>query len=158
MASPQLDCFQNAPIVEHVKPGIFAVGYLDSSDAELIALTRMRRRERAHIELTEREVVRWSVATGNCTQKVARRKVAMMRWRKAQWREGNRRCTYCRIKLVMPPHETGMPDNAATVDDVCPVSKGGDSAPWNWAMCCLACNGAKADMSERDYRRLFECA
>lgn len=87
-----------------------------------------------------------------------RRKGDAKRWRLAQWHEGNRRCTYCTIKLVMPPKRGVLPDNAATVDHKHPLSLGGDDASWNWAMCCCGCNGAKGQMTEQEFRALFAAA
>lgn len=90
---------------------------------------------------------------------VTRRKAAARRWRSEQWRQGNRSCTYCDVKLVMPPKRkasTWLPGpTAATVDHAEPVGLGGDDAAWNWRMCCWACNNRKAMMPEATFRALL---
>lgn len=86
-----------------------------------------------------------------------RRKAAMKAWRRAQWREGNRSCAYCKVKLTKPPEGKKAkaavhPPTMATVDHKEPLSLGGDDAAWNWCLACFKCNGAKGSMTEAQFR------
>lgn len=69
-------------------------------------------------------------------------------WRQlwaAALRDGQPRCHYCGVVLT---------PRTATIDHLTPTSRGGaayDTA--NMALCCLACNQAKGDKTEQEYRQ-----
>lgn len=95
---------------------------------------------------------------------VSRSKTRAKNWRRRQWNEGVRDCAYCEIRMTMPTKVerrrralqcTPIPPTTATVDHRHPLALGGDDAPWNWVLCCAACNGRKADMPEDTFRALL---
>ena len=128
--------------------------YEDSTWADLRALTRERRAERA----ARPHLVRFSVAPdefvgtiGAEPAKARRRRTAYKAWKLREWKGGHRVCAYCRCALTLSPNKP----RSATVDHKHPLALGGDDAPWNWALACLACNRAKADMPEAEFRALL---
>ena len=130
----------------------------DFPDSWLRDLTRQRRREAL---ARAPDPVRFSIqgsehvgCIGELHYNKTRRRGAMRAWRVRQWREGNRRCTYCNIKMTLPGPGPDA-DTCVTVDHKHPLALGGDDAAWNWAMCCSGCNGAKGFMTEQAYRALF---
>lgn len=135
------------------------MGYCDYTDAWVRDLTRERR---AEARARRPEPVRFSMQGDEYTGPVGqvcyggpRRRSAMKAWRKREWREGNRRCAYCRINMTLAPKHGKPTDTTVTVDHKHPLALGGDDAAWNWAMCCWACNNAKGFMTEAEYRALF---
>lgn len=142
------------------------MGYLESSDAELIALTRLRREE-ARARLTIPQPVRYSASksvefvptitlpsAGN-----ARRRSSYRSWRTGQFHAGNRSCYYCDVQMVLPPRK--QPNGyvcspiTATVDHRIPLARLGSDDPSNWVMCCARCNNRKGYMSENEFRALM---
>ena len=135
------------------------MGYCDYTDEWLRDLTRERR---AEARARRPEPVRYSMQgdeyTGPVGQfcfSVSRRRGAMKAWRKRQWKDGNRRCTYCRIKMTLAPKHGHPTETTVTVDHLHPLALGGDDAAWNWGMCCWGCNNAKGFMLESKYRALL---
>lgn len=64
-------------------------------------------------------------------------------------------CFYCRCLTQLPVGDERYP-NTATVDHKTPISRGGHKARRsNLALCCLACNHAKADKTEEEFRALL---
>jgi 5-methylcytosine-specific restriction endonuclease McrA len=57
-------------------------------------------------------------------------------------RDCNRRCVYCATPLA---------PETATLDHVCPVSRGGTDAPGNLVIACPACNQLKGDAMPLDF-------
>jgi 5-methylcytosine-specific restriction endonuclease McrA len=55
--------------------------------------------------------------------------------------ERNRNCPYCGVKL----------DEAAHLDHIVPVQRGGPSEAWNMVFVCIPCNRAKRDLSLTDF-------
>lgn len=140
--------------------------YLDYTDEWLRDLTRQRRLER-EIAKTRPVVVRFSASGDEFTPSIAcspstlRSKARVKAWRRAQWRAGNRRCTYCNVGLLNIAHKLlkGRPVDlrCVTVDHKEPVVLGGDDAAWNYAMCCFGCNNRKGSMTEAEFRALLAC-
>jgi 5-methylcytosine-specific restriction endonuclease McrA len=139
------------------------MGFLDLTDAELIALTRQRRREAREQRIvalaqpirfsaqapTPEFVPTCSIATGG------RRREPAKVWRMAQWHAGNRDCTYCGV-LTIPALRRNPPGpTTCTVDHKEPLALGGDDAAHNWAICCSRCNNWKGSMTEAEFRSLI---
>jgi 5-methylcytosine-specific restriction endonuclease McrA len=61
-------------------------------------------------------------------------------------------CGYCGCNLV---HATRRfrPDNAAEIDHIVPVSRGGGDDPKNLQWLCKKCNRSKGVMTDAEYRR-----
>ena len=57
--------------------------------------------------------------------------------KRATFRDCGRRCVYCAARLVL---------EAATLDHVIPLSRGGNHAPGNLVAACLNCNQLKGSM------------
>lgn len=136
------------------------MGYLDFSDADLIALTRERRREarekRLQTSPTIRIAVEASIEFSPTIEPTIflgriRRKKRASSWRKAQWRIGNRRCYYCDV-LTSP--DMGH-KHKVTVDHKTPLGLGGADDESNFAICCLACNSAKGSLTEAEFRSVM---
>jgi 5-methylcytosine-specific restriction endonuclease McrA len=65
------------------------------------------------------------------------------------------RCYYCRCQTQLPVSGERH-SNSATIDHKTPISRGGHKASRsNLALCCLACNHAKADQTEAEFRATF---
>jgi 5-methylcytosine-specific restriction endonuclease McrA len=62
--------------------------------------------------------------------------------KRATMRDCSRRCVYCAKRLT--------PDTA-TLDHVCPVSRGGTHAPGNLVIACHRCNQLKGDTLPLDF-------
>lgn len=121
------------------------MGYLDTTDAEMKALTRLRRAERAlallHPAHTPRDELR------------------MRAWKEAEWAAGNRRCAYCNCRLYRQGRQASFDCQLlASVDHRDPLGRGGAESEENYAMACVACNGAKGNMTEAEFRALFAAA
>lgn len=130
--------------------------YLDMTWADLRALTRVRRAEaRARLP-----VVRFSVCESiefsggeaiSCTVAgMVRRKRQAKAWRLRQWASGVRTCAYCLREVTLARNKL----NSATTDHRHPLALGGADDASNWAVACLECNRAKADMTEAEFRAL----
>lgn len=111
------------------------MGYLETTDAELFALTRVRRQEARA----------WRAA--NRLEPVERLLLAHI-WKEAQWDDGNRTCFYCEVELV----RTKGDKRRFSVDHVRPRCDGGADHPLNFVMCCWLCNQMKASLSEWRFR------
>lgn len=134
--------------------------YLDSSDAALIALTRQRRAELAE-RRARPQPIRFTASEPSsefvvaCLPANGRDSKRSRAWRRAQWKAGNRDCTYCHCRMIAA--HLGRPaPNMATVDHREPVVAGGDDAAWNWAMACWLCNNRKGAMTEAEFRALLD--
>lgn len=159
------------------------MGYLDSSDAELIALTRLRREQRAKrgndprfliqrealeaFRYGTRNTIRYSTdRSAEFAPKIApaslgnsRRRSSYRGWRTGQFHAGNRWCHYCEVKMTLPLRKREgyvCSPITATVDHRTPLSRFGADDPSNWVMCCSACNNKKADMTEEEFRAFME--
>lgn len=120
------------------------MGYLDTTDAEIFALTRLRRAEaKARRIAALPEPVRYS--------KRERDIHAVRAWREAQWSAGVRCCGYCGGGMQ---HAHGRPDSI-TVDHREPWALGGADDPSNWIVACYTCNQAKGEMAEAEFRGLL---
>lgn len=133
------------------------MGYLDYSDADIIALTRQRRAEAK----ARPPVVRFSVKGAEFKPAIevfnvtTRRKTAAKAWRIAQWQSGNRHCYYCEIRMLPVPKK-GLPGPlCVTVDHKEPLILGGDDAAWNWVLACWQCNNDKGALTEAEFRQVM---
>lgn len=122
------------------------MGYLDeTTDADLFALTRLRRAERAAAAPPPPQFLR-----------TPRNEAQMRAWKDAEWAAGNRRCAYCNARLyrqsAVIPFDCPL---LASVDHRHPLGRGGEDEPWNYAMACVECNNAKGDMLEEEFVALF---
>lgn len=131
------------------------MGFCDHTDEEIFALTRARRRELAE-RRARPQPVRFAalcvetVEAIPCVPATGRDREAANAWRNAQWRAGNRACSYC-IHTLAAVRPGPAPHNMATVDHREPVATGGDDAAWNWTMACYLCNQIKGKMPEAEY-------
>lgn len=126
------------------------MGFLDTTDAEIIALTRQRRREaQARRIAALPPPIRFTVLDGTLCR-LRDRGLARI-WRMQRWREGNRSCAYCGVKTV---RQRGLP-TSGTVDHKDPLSDGGADGPWNWAVACWLCNNRKGVLPEAVFRALL---
>jgi 5-methylcytosine-specific restriction endonuclease McrA len=82
------------------------------------------------------------------------RSPASKRWRLRQWHEGNRRCSYCTVKLTPAKKDGQCTETTATVDHAQPLALGGLDMALNWLMCCWRCNNEKGAMTEAEFRAL----
>lgn len=128
--------------------------YLDTSWADLRALTREKRAARRP------EPMRFSVAEAGAEFvavvsriKPRRRKRAAARWLADQWASGVHHCGYCGCGLSRLPNRL----NCATVDHREPWlgGAGGPDHPCNWLVACLECNRLKGPMREAEFRALL---
>lgn len=158
------------------------MGFCDTTDAEVIALTLERRRgelltaymaepmdqekvqrayQRLHGHSMPVEPVRFSMTGGDefapaiaIMHISTRRKTAAKAWRIRQWQSGNRDCYYCKVRMERVPRK-GLPGPlCVTVDHKEPLVLGGDDAPWNWVLACWSCNNKKGALTEAEYRLL----
>jgi 5-methylcytosine-specific restriction endonuclease McrA len=61
-------------------------------------------------------------------------------------------CYYCRCLTQLPTGDERC-SHTATIDHKTPISKGGRKASMaNLALCCYACNQAKGDSTEEEFR------
>lgn len=159
------------------------MGFLDTTDAEMISLAYERRRgellavhmaepmdlakvqrayQRLHGHPLPTEPVRFSARGDEFTPSISvvplssRRKGASKAWRRAQWASGNRNCYYCSLKMEPIPKNQDLGPLCVTVDHKEPLVAGGDDAPWNWALGCWLCNNRKGQMSEAEFRALLD--
>ena len=69
-------------------------------------------------------------------------------------------CTFCDRRLVMPPGKRGakfkLTDQTATRDHAIPRSRGGTLAPENTLLACRACNEAKSNMTDLEFRSFLK--
>lgn len=138
--------------------------YLESSDADLIALTRLRRAERRHtlVEQTpclriaaEHRSTEFRIHIAEPGASANRSKARMQAWRRRMWKAGVRACRYCREQMTKIPKFGPPPPSSVTVDHVEPLSAGGRDEASNYAMCCSRCNNRKGSMSESEYRSVL---
>lgn len=137
-------------------------GYLDTSDAEIIALTRQRRAEAA----ARRELVRLAheglsfPAVAHQVQQEVEAAwrdrestwgVPHLEWKREQWEAGNRHCGYCGCRTTREPNAP----QTCTVDHRKPRAFGGRDVPDNWIIACSGCNSRKGLMSEANFRLLL---
>lgn len=137
------------------------MGYLDSSDGEIIALTRERRLEavqRRLEALSAHEGLSFPVIQRQVQDEVeaAWREVderwpLHARWKRDQWDAGNRHCGYCGMRMTRDPNTP----RTCTVDHRKPRAFGGLEVLENWIMACNLCNGRKGLMSEHAFRMLL---
>lgn len=131
------------------------MGFMDMTDAEMRALTRLRRleaRERRPVVRYAGPSVEYEGAvlafpesrTGRSSSKRYRG------WKVREWTAGRRHCAYCGTGMQL---KQGF-SNSFTVDHKEPVTLGGDDEPWNWAGACLECNGKKGSLTEGEFRAL----
>lgn len=139
--------------------------YLDTSWADLRALTRARRAEAHAARLAALPAsVRFSVIAGGLQAlearmpdgfypRVRRNKRAAAKWLALQQEAGVDACGYCGTGLTWVKDRL----NSATVDHREPWlgGSGGADDPSNWLVACLACNRAKGCMPEAVFRRLL---
>lgn len=134
--------------------------YEESSDAQLIALTRLRRAERRAtlVEQTpclriaaEHRSTEFRLHIAEPSSSANRSKARMQAWRRRMWKAGVRACRYCREQLTKIPRFGTPPPTSVTVDHVVPLSDNGLDDPSNYAMCCSRCNNRKGSMSEAEY-------
>lgn len=138
------------------------MGYLDTTDAEMYALTRLRRAEAA----ARRERARLAhegLSFPAIAQPVQQEIEAAWRdrestfgaphliWKRDQWDAGNRHCGYCGVRTTKDPNTP----RTCTVDHRKPRAFGGLETPENWIMACLLCNNRKGLMSEANFRLLL---
>lgn len=138
--------------------------YEESSDAQLIALTRLRRAERriTLVEQTPCLRVTASAKTAEFHQRCAppttssnRRRSAMQSWRKRMWKAGVRACHYCHGQMSKIPKHGDPGPSSVTVDHRVPLSDNGADHELNWVMCCSRCNNRKGSLSEDEFRAVL---
>lgn len=140
------------------------MSYLDSSDAQLIALTRLRRAEAlvikdqrrlAHENLEFPTI--WKVDL-DPIESAWREPVPVYSWgwppphvvwKRDQWERGNRWCGYCRAQMTLKPNV----DDTCTVDHRKPRALGGKDEEANWILACSWCNTRKGVMTEEEFRK-----
>lgn len=137
------------------------MGFLDTTDAEMIALTRQRRREAAarreayraaHEVLSFPAVLRSTqdqIEAAWRTLEPVRYNPPHVVWKNEQWVLGVRNCGYCTIRMTRTPN---VP-RTCTVDHRKARAFGGTDEPRNWIMSCLDCNTRKGTMSEAQFRQ-----
>lgn len=134
--------------------------YLDSSDAQLIALTRLRRSQRPPTDTCLRIVASAKTAEfhARCDSSGSsstRRRSAMQSWRKRQWKAGVRSCFYCRGQTTRIPKHGSPGPSSVTVDHRVALANGGADHELNWVMCCSRCNNRKGSLSEDEFRSVL---
>lgn len=80
---------------------------------------------------------------GEASGDMASKSAARRAWRVARGKF-DPRCDYCGI--VTSEHVAETHPQRATVEDIVPLSKGGNNNRSNWALACSACNQAKGDL------------
>jgi 5-methylcytosine-specific restriction endonuclease McrA len=140
------------------------MGYCDFSDAELRALTRLRRREAAERRLAEiaaRPIRRFSVLyqlaepadpeplDGEERRRSprSRRSKIMQGFKLRAWESGVRNCCYCAVAMTL---RLALPETA-TCEHRLPRSRGGADEDHNFALSCSRCNNAKGNMTEGEF-------
>ena len=131
------------------------MGYCDHTDAEIRALTRQRRDEARLRRLAAlAQPLRFSGGSVEFRREISgagavvRSKSAATSFRRRMWKAGVRACFYCQGLMT---GNIGKPSKC-TVDHREPLSRGGADHESNWVLACLSCNGAKADMTEAEFR------
>lgn len=142
------------------------MGYLDFSDAELRALTRLRRAElKARRDAARPETIRYSAKNMDPVEFVpvisatvggpSRQKGRYKAWRNNQFLNGNTKCAYCSVELAPLPRKVPKgwkpPMDLGTVDHHDPLALGGTDHPENWRMCCWECNNLKGKMPPEEF-------
>lgn len=138
--------------------------YLDTSDAEIIALTRRRR-----AELAQRRELACEAHEGLSFPAIAQTLQDQIEaawrerddswnvfaphliWKRDQWKAGNRHCGYCGVRTT---RDINTP-RTCTVDHRKPRAFGGQEVPENWIIACSECNNRKGLMSEANFRLLL---
>lgn len=139
------------------------MGYLDTSDTEIIALTRERRgesRARRQAATTAHEALSFPVIPRQVQDEIekawrehgASALALRTAWRNERWEMGDRHCGYCGCRMV---RAINLP-RTCTVDHRKPRAFGGLDVPENWLLACLECNNRKGTMSESSFRRIIE--
>lgn len=138
--------------------------YLDSSDAPLITLTRLRRAEHRATLVAQAPRLRIQ-ATGRTAEfhshcappgsSSTRRKSAMQAWRRRMWKAGHRKCFYCHGQMTQVPKFGDPPPSSVTVDHRVALTNDGADHELNWVMCCSRCNNRKGSMSEAEFRSVL---
>jgi 5-methylcytosine-specific restriction endonuclease McrA len=150
------------------------MGYCDFSDAELRALTRLRRREAAERRLAEiaaRPIRRFSVLYQLAEpadpdpldgeedahaialhlvrrrSRRSRRSKVMQGFKLRAWESGVRNCCYCAVAMTL---RLTLPETA-TCEHRLPRSRGGADEDRNFALSCSRCNNAKGNMTEGEF-------
>lgn len=135
--------------------------YLDSSDAQLIALTRLRRSERQHTPkpclriAAEQPTIEFHTYERPSNGSATRSKARMQAWRRRMWKAGVRACFYCLGQMTRIPKHGDPPPSSVTVDHIKPLSADGLDEASNYAMCCSRCNNRKGSMSEAEFRSVL---
>jgi 5-methylcytosine-specific restriction endonuclease McrA len=70
-------------------------------------------------------------------------------FKRAAMRDCNRRCVYCAVPLAI---------DAATLDHVHPVARGGANTPGNLVTACAPCNRLKGDLLPHEFFARFPWA
>lgn len=67
----------------------------------------------------------------------------------------NGRCYYCGREVLEIPFKKGQkkPRNAATIDHIIPVCRGGEDKIDNMVLACHACNNEKGNMSLKNFKK-----
>lgn len=140
------------------------MSYLDSSDAQLIALTRLRREEaRALMDYLrqQHEHLRFYAIPKvklDPIEAAWREPVPVYRldwppphveWKRYQWSLGYRKCGYCRCHMTLAPNTA----DTCTVDHRKALALGGKDEEANWILACSWCNTRKGVMTEEEFRK-----
>lgn len=142
------------------------MGYCETSDAEMIALTRAHRVEERFFAEQRRfwcrkvhERLKFPFTQQNTQDQIeaAWREndsrygaySVTSRWKGEQWASGVRNCGYCWIRMTRTPNSP----RTCTVDHRKPRALGGKDVPENFILACLVCNGRKGLMSEAQFRQ-----
>lgn len=137
--------------------------YLDTSDAEIIALTRQRRAEAGERRVLVRQAHEGltfpATAQGLQDQIEAAWRERdhtwgaspHLVWKREQWEAGNRHCAYCGMRTTRDTNT----ERTCTVDHRKPRAFGGPDVPENWLIACSLCNNRKGLMSETAFRALL---
>lgn len=143
------------------------MGFLDFTDADLIALTRQRRTERREALAAARPAtIRFSrldilaceavepprsgvlgTEAGRRQVGAIRRKRRAKRFRLAAWEAGLRHCCYCGVYMTLRRCEP----TSATTEHRTPLVLGGADDESNFAVTCYRCNDEKGELTEAEF-------
>ncbi len=140
------------------------MGYLDTTDAEIIALTREHRAaakakrdeaRQAHeaqaFPFLPLHVLEPIEASWRDHDDQWGRHPVHIQWKRDQWESGNHHCGYCGVRMCRLPN---LP-RTCTVDHRKPRALGGKDVPENWLLACYDCNQRKGTMSESAFRAII---
>lgn len=134
--------------------------YLDTSWAELRALTRARRAMALVVRRIEAGVscVRYAPGQdGVVLAPTPRNEKRAHAWKKREYAAGNRRCFWCGCGVRRQGPGVGpWHPQLATVDHYIPLGKQGVEDETNYVMCCLECNDLKGDLMPDEWLALLE--